>query len=189
MAFVHNNFHIITGGPGAGKSTLIDALAGLGYSTVRESGRAIIRHQLAIGGNALHTGDRALFLELMIERTMADYEAASGETGPVFFDRGLPEFAGYCRLTGVALTAHVQNAAEVFRYNPRIFVAPPWREIYVNDAERKQDFAEAVATCDACAAACVEAGYEVVELPKASVAERVAFVLDQVAAVRTKNVT
>ncbi len=34
MTMIHNSFHIITGGPGAGKTTLIEALAARGFRTV-----------------------------------------------------------------------------------------------------------------------------------------------------------
>lgn len=44
------DFHIITGGPGSGKTTLIDALAALGFQHMPEAGRAIIRDQVEIGG-------------------------------------------------------------------------------------------------------------------------------------------
>ena len=44
---------VITGGPGSGKSTLIKALAERGFCTMPEAGRAIIRDQVAIGGEAL----------------------------------------------------------------------------------------------------------------------------------------
>ena len=49
---------IITGGPGSGKSTVIDALAKRGISTMSEAGRAIIQDQVAIGGEALPWADR-----------------------------------------------------------------------------------------------------------------------------------
>ena len=57
---------VITGGPGSGKSTLIDALAGHGICTMPEAGRAIIRDQVAIGGEALPWSDRRAFAELML---------------------------------------------------------------------------------------------------------------------------
>jgi len=66
-------------------------------------------------------------------------------------------------------------AAGQFRYRRRVFVAPPWPEIYVNDTERKQDFAEAVRSYDAYRSC----GYDLVTLPKSTVDERVAFVLDR----------
>jgi predicted ATPase len=53
------DFYIITGGPGSGKSTLIEALAAEGFHHMPEAGRAIIRDQVAIGGTALPWADRA----------------------------------------------------------------------------------------------------------------------------------
>ena len=57
---------------------------------------------------------------------------------------------------------------------------PPWPEVFVNDEERKQDFREAIATYDAVVAACHEAAYATVEVPKVSVAERVDFILGHI---------
>lgn len=48
-----NHLFIITGGPGAGKTTLIDALSAAGFPTSREAGRRIIQEQLDSGGSAL----------------------------------------------------------------------------------------------------------------------------------------
>jgi predicted ATPase len=97
----------------------------------------------------------------------------------VFFDRGVPDVAGYLRLIGAAVPPHVQRAAQSIRYERRVFIAPPWPEIYVQDAERKQDFAEAARTYEALTAAYVEYGYELCILPKCSVSERVDFVLER----------
>lgn len=55
------NFHVITGGPGSGKTTLIDMLASQGFHHMPEAGRAIIRDQVAIGGTALPWADRAAY--------------------------------------------------------------------------------------------------------------------------------
>ena len=180
MALTHVNFHIVTGGPGAGKTAVIDALRARGCGVVDEVGRAIIRSQQAIGGDAVHTGDWRLYAELMLSRSIADYERQANEAGPVFFDRGIAELVGYFRLMGSVAPAHFLRAAEVYRYAPTVFVAPPWREIYRHDGERKQDFDEAVATHDAVTGAYVAAGYQLVDLPRASVEERAAFVLERI---------
>jgi predicted ATPase len=87
---------------------------------------------------------------------------------------------------GTPLSCHVENATKLFRYAHRIFVTPPWPEIFENDQERKQDFREAVATFEAVAGACREAGYEVIEVPKVSVPERVEFILQHALGVRAK---
>ena len=170
------DFHIITGGPGSGKSTLIKALAADGFRHMPEAGRAIIRDQVAIGGTALPWGDRAAFAELMLGWELRSWHEARDLTGPVIFDRGVPDVAGYLRLCGLPVPAHVERAADLFRYQRRVFIAPPWREIFGQDAERKQDFAEAHATYEAMVATYTGLGYELVTLPLAPVSERARFV-------------
>lgn len=175
-----SNFFVLTGGPGAGKTSIIERLAARGFPTVAESGRDILRQQAAIGGNSVHWGDAVTYRELMLSRGMTDYERMLGETaGPVFFDRGVTELVGYCRLIGVPVADHVRRAAELYRYNAVVFVAPPWPEIYANDALRKQDMAEAVRSWELAVEVYQEFGYRTVEVPRLPVMERVAFVLKQ----------
>jgi predicted ATPase len=174
------NFIVITGGPGAGKTTLIDALAMFGHGRTIEAGRFIIQAQAEIGGMGVHWGDRQLFAELMLMHEIRSYEEAYAAPGLVFFDRGVTELTGYLRMSGRPVLAHFKAAADAYRYNRVVFAAPPWREIFANDVERKQDFAEAVQTHEACVRSYRECGYDVVELPKSSVADRVRFVLARV---------
>ncbi len=65
------------------------------------------------------------------------YRAALRLGGRVIFDRGLP------------IPPHVDRAAHIFRDHRRVFVAPPWPEIFTPDAERKQSFEQAQATYEA----------------------------------------
>ncbi|WP_338110750.1 AAA family ATPase [Sphingomonas carotinifaciens] len=121
-------FHIITGGPGSGKTTLIDALATQGIRHMPEAGRAIIRDQVAIDGIALPWADRAAFAELILGWELRSWHEARALPGPMIFDRGVPDVIGYLRLCGLPVPDHALKAAGTFRYAPRVFVAPPWRE-------------------------------------------------------------
>lgn len=171
-----SRLHVVTGGPGSGKTTLVEALATAGVATVPEAGRAIIRDQVAIGGRAVPWEDAGLYAELMLARDLAAWHGARKATGPVVLDRGVVDIAGYLTLIGRTVPDHVRRAIDTCRYAPAVFIAPPWREIYGTDDERRQDWAEAVATHDAMVAAYTGAGYALVHLPTAPVAERVAFV-------------
>lgn len=175
-------FHVITGGPGAGKSTLIEALARRGFAHALEAGRAIIQDQTAIDGPALPSRDPLAFAELMLSWELRSYRAARAESGHVFFDRGVPDMVGYFPRLGRPVPSHVARAAERFRYNRRVFLAPFWPAIFTQDAERKQTAEEAERTCEAMVAAYSSCGYELVPLPLASVDERVRFVLDNIGA-------
>lgn len=99
--------------------------------------------------------------------------------GPVFFDRGVPDTVGYLRLCGLPVPDHLVNAAEKFRYARRVFIAPPWPEIFVQDEERKQMLDEARRTHDSVAGVYAELGYELVPLPLVPVDERVRFILEE----------
>lgn len=173
MAFHATHLFVITGGPGSGKSTLIDALERVGLARSIEAGRAIIQDHEVIDGPALH--DPALFAELMLSWELRSYRMALDLPGPVFFDRGVPDVVGYLRLMKLPSPTHVLQAATLFRYNRRVFIAPPWPEIFTPDAERKQSFAEAVRTYEAMVATYEALGYDLIELPRCSIAERVEF--------------
>jgi predicted ATPase len=95
------------------------------------------------------------FQEAILAREIEAYAAARG---PTFFDRGIPGVVAGFRVLGRAVPAHVDAAARAYRYDSTVFVAPPWRAIYVNDAERVQTYDHAV------------------DLPLASVEERATFV-------------
>src|ERR1700678_7435 len=168
---------VITGGPGSGKSTLIEALARRGINTMPEGGRAIIQDQVAIGGGALPWSDRRAFAELMLSWEMRSYRAAVKMSGPVIFDRGVPDVLGYLRLSSLSVPAHVERAAKIFRYHPRVFIAPPWPEIFALDGERKQSFEEAYATYKVMLETYAALGYDLIPLPLESVEERMRFAL------------
>ncbi len=171
-----SGFFVITGGPGAGKTTLLQTLAAQGLPHMPEAGRAIIQDQQAIGGSALPWADRLAFAEQMLGWELRSWREAARLPRPVLFDRGLPDIIGYLTLCGLPVPAHFQEAARRFRYASPVFIAPPWPEIFGQDTERKQDFAEAVATHAAMIRTYTALGYELLELPLASVENRARFI-------------
>jgi len=173
---VTDRLHVITGGPGSGKSTLIEALAAAGIATSAEVGRAIIKEELATGGTALPWLDHRAFAERMIEREIQAHRAALVRSETVVLDRGVPDVIGFLRISGLAVPEAIDTAARSYRYNPRAFIAPWWADIFTTDAERKQTPEEARATFGVMVETYRDYGYRLVELPRATVAERVAFV-------------
>ena len=174
-----DRLHIVTGGPGSGKSTLIDALAAAGVATSAEVGRAIIREQVAVGGEALPWADERAFAALMLPREIAAHAAALAGGAPTVLDRGVPDVIGFLRVSSLAVPPRFDAAARATRYNARVFLAPFWAEIYTHDAERKQTPAVAQATEAVMRETYAAYGYELVALPLAPVAERVRFVIER----------
>jgi predicted ATPase len=174
----HQRFFVLTGGPGSGKSTLIAALDDMGFTGSDEAGRAIIKDQALIEGPALPWKDPALFSELMLSWEMRSYAIAARSEGIHFFDRGVPDIIGYLRLCGLEVPAHMEQAARRYVYNRKVFLLPPWPEIFAQDSERKQTLEEAERTFDAVARAYADCGYRLVEVPRTDVADRRRFVLE-----------
>ena len=182
MIFDRPNFHILSGGPGAGKTTTLGALKRLGFQGVDEAARQILREQAAIGGDATHDGDQVRYRDLSLARSIAAFEAVSERTAPVFFDRGIAEMLGYADAPGAAPPAHMTEATRRYRYARDVFIFPPWEAIYCHDEERKHSFAHAVEVCETISLAYRRCGYDVVEVPRAPVEDRVRFILERVGA-------
>lgn len=162
---------VLTGAPGAGKSTLLEAAADAGLATSPEVARQLLR---APGGMAMRADDPQGFAEMMLEAHRREYERFTAHPGPVVFDRGFPDVVGFLDLAGLSVPRAVDEACRALRYNGRVWRAPAWRAIYQQDAERIQDFAEAMASDEAVTAAWRRYGYEVSDLPLVSVPERLA---------------
>ena len=173
----HNNFIVITGGPGAGKTTLIHELGQRGYSCVAEVARAVIAAELDKGGSALPWQDKALFMQRMFEGSVADFWHTAGGPGPVFFDRGLPDTLCYAALEGLPVSDAMHQLAATLRYNTTVLLLPPWQEIYRTDRERKQDWDEAVRTYALMQQTYTGYGYRPVMVPTGPVHQRADFVL------------
>lgn len=174
-----DHMFVVTGGPGSGKSSLIDALTRRGLRAMPEAGRAIIQDQVRIGGSALPWANREMFAELMLGWELRSYHEALPMDGPVLMDRGIPDIVGYLTLCGLPVPAHIDAAAQLYPYNNCVFLAPYWDAIFTQDTERRQDRREAEETGRIMAETYTRLGYRIVELPLVGVEERAGFVMDR----------
>ena len=170
-----DRFVVVSGCSGGGKSTLLTELARRGFDTVAEAGRRLLRQELAAGGTALPWVDPTAFLHRMVDASLADRERAAAMAGPVFFDRSLIDaLSGLDARTGGTLLAAL---GRTHRYRRRVFLTPPWPEIYVQDEERRHDFAAACREHDRLARDYPALGYETIALPRLPVPERADWLL------------
>ena len=170
---------VITGCSGGGKSTLLAELGRRGYRVFSEAGRQIVREQDWIGGDVLPWTAPEKFGELLLSRAMHQLISAASEPGLAFFDRSVVEpLSGLGRM-GLPVPDHFVRAGELCRYDKTVFVAPPWPEIYRQDAERRHGLEEALKDFQPLLATYRRLGYRLVELPKVDVGVRADFVLEQ----------
>lgn len=170
-----DHFILLSGCSGGGKSALLEELGRRGHATVEEPGRRIVQEELATDGMALPWRDLAAFARRAIAIALADRQAMRDQPGLVFFDRGWIDAASALEAqTGEPALAAL---AAQHRYNARVFLTPPWPEIYRSDPERRHGFEAALAEYERLERTYPALGYEAVILPKVSVAERADFVL------------
>ncbi|QNL52656.1 AAA family ATPase [Olivibacter sp. SDN3] len=170
-------FFILTGGPGAGKTSVVNELHKQFFTTVTETGRYIIKEQLVSGGEALPWKNRLLFAHQMLQAEKVNYLLNYPAQQPVIFDRGIPDVLGYLQLSRLYLDPPVEEAVLHYRYNKHVFIFPPWKTIYQNDQERKQDYLTAVDTYLTMKEIYDKAGYKLIEVPKRDITTRTAFIM------------
>lgn len=172
---IKNNYIVISGCSGGGKSTLLNELLTRGYSVVPEPGRQIVKEQIAIKGDGLPWINLKKFLDLALSRYLFQYNSQKESQKLIFFDRSIIDAI----LLDNSQPEYFRQAAEKFKYNRLVFLVPPWKEIFANDAERKHDFDTAKKEFNELLIKYKNFGYETIIIPKTSVRERVDFILNR----------
>lgn|SRR5690606_14554207 len=173
------NLIVITGGPGVGKTTLINALEKHGYIVVMEEARRIIQEQIQTDEEGLPWKNKTYYAQMMLDASLETYQhiAAEPNSNLVFFDRGVLDTICYMKMENIHISEEVNNLVKSHPYNQKVFILPPWQKIYTTDNERKQTWKDAVFTFEEMKKTYLEYGYELVEVPKTSVEQRCEFIM------------
>ena len=158
---------------------MLNELADRGYRVFAEPGRQIVKEQNFIGGDGIPSKDVDKFVELCVSRSMHNMISAAATKSYVFFDRSIIDNFNGLEQMKAGAPAHIRKAVETFRYAKKVFMAPPWPELFRTDAERTHSYEDAVAEYVTLIPAYERLGHEVVILPKVSVRERVDFILQE----------
>lgn len=171
---------VLIGGPSSGKTTLINALIQKGYVCYPEISREIIQKAQEEGIEQLFLEKPLLFSELLLEGRINQYEAAKKEAASiVFIDRGLPDVIAYMNFVGDTYPDFFHHACVTNKYS-KVFVLPPWEEIYISDKERYESYEQAVLIHNHLEETYASYGYELIHVPKDSVTNRVQFLMKHI---------
>lgn len=169
---------VITGGPGTGKTVVIQQLENSGYHCMHEIIREMTlkakeEESAAPLINPLaFVADPLAFNEKLLEgRTAQFHEAANLNRELVFFDRGLPDVIAYMDYFKQEYHEAFTNACRELRYD-LVFVLPPWKEIYRQDDGRLEAFEEAVEIHNHLVSTYQECNYEIITLPTGTIQDR-----------------
>ena len=169
---------VITGGPGTGKSTVIEKLTQLEFTCMPEISRIIIKDAQEKGIDQLFLKDPLLFSNLLLEGRIDQYKKAEVAADQiVFFDRGIPDVFGYLNYLKTDYTENFIDQSLKHRYD-KVFMMPPWKGIYKTDNERYESYEQSLIIYEHLILAYKEIDYSVVVVPEGSIASRAEFILN-----------
>ena len=170
---------VITGAPSTGKTSLIHKLKQEGFICVPEISREIISQQIAIEGDALPWKNLVAFSKQVAVLRKAQFINAT-KNSTHFFDRGLIDVVAYMNIDKLEIPEFISDFLNENKYHSTVFITPIWEEIFENDMQRKENI-EQSKKIEVELKKCYQSfGYNIVEIPKLSIEERVNFILSNI---------
>jgi len=171
---------LLIGGPGTGKSTLIETLSKRGYVCYPEISRQVILEAQQQGTEQLFLEDPILFSQKLLEGRIKQYEQAMAEQDNIIFiDRGIPDVLAYMHYIGdKEYPESFTVACKQHRYT-QLFILPVWGEIYLTDNERYESLEEAEKIQEHLVQTYTDFGYAMTEVPKDTPENRADFILER----------
>jgi predicted ATPase len=173
---VQTNWHVITGAPCCGKTTLIDQLGDKGFRTVAESARQYLEIESAKGRTIDEIHAKGTVRDRGIKDMQLEVERGLRAIDCYFLDRALPDSLAFFRFAGLNPN---EILAECFHHcYASVFILDPLP--FQLDDQRVEEFATIAGflnewhTLDYSAL-----GYNVVRVPVLPPDERLAFVLER----------
>jgi predicted ATPase len=173
------NKFIITGGPGSGKTNVLEALKGMNYNCSDEVSRQLIIQEVEKKSNCLPWIDLNCFADKVLDKMISSYKATPDHQ-LTFYDRGIPDIIAYLKVAGLLVADHFYKASEQHPYHKTVFILPPWQEIYINDSERWQTYLESEQLYMGIMEIYQSLNCNLIEVPKLAVHERANFIINHI---------
>lgn len=170
----------LVGGPGTGKTAVINRLMDLDYYCFEEISRQVTLEAQQKGITQLFLKDPLLFSQKLIKGRISQFEKSDRISVPVcFFDRGIPEVSAYMDYKNQIIPLDFEEAHKKYKYD-FVFFFPFWENIYDADNERYETVSEAKEIGEVIKKTYQNLNYDIIEVPKTSLDKRIQFILDHI---------
>jgi predicted ATPase len=172
---------VLIGGPGTGKTTVLNTLKERGFFCFDEVSRDVILKAQQKGIEQLFLTEPLLFSKMLLQGREEQYlEADKSQESIVFFDRGIPDVHAYMNYFKTDYPKLFLEKSKQYKYDI-IFHFSPWKEIYTTDNERYETFEESLSIDGFLVKAYTELGYKIINVPFGSIEERTRFIINSLA--------
>jgi len=174
----HQQKIVLIGGPGTGKSTVLNKLKEKGFFCFDEVSREVTLKAQKKGIDQLFLTEPLLFSEMLLEGREEQYlNAEKRKENIIFLDRGIPDVHAYMNYFKTAYPSLFLEKSKQYKYD-LIFHFSPWEEIYITDNERHETFKESVTIDKFLIEAYSELDYKIINVPFGTVDERTDFIIN-----------
>lgn len=168
---------VLIGGPGTGKTTVLNELKKKGFPCMDEVSREVTLKAQEEGIDQLFLTQPLLFSEKLLEGRIKQYVNADKNSAKhVFFDRGIPDVHAYMDFFKTKYPPVFKEKSNLYKYD-KLFIFPPWYSIYTSDNERYETFEQSKEIDGFLRKTYTEIGYKLIDVPFGSVEERTNFIL------------
>jgi predicted ATPase len=162
---------VLTGPPGAGKTTSVELLKRRGFLTLPEVARQLIEEEQARGGSVYPWTRLTEFVERLWRAQEEQFWAARKLGGPVFLDRSLPDALAFLIYHHAPAPPGYMEACRRHRYQ-LVFDLEPLPD-YACDPQRPYSRAEAITIAGFNQDAYRALGYDAISIPAMAAGVRV----------------
>lgn len=174
---------VITGSPGTGKSVIIGELKKRGFTCMEEISRQVTLDAQKNGIEQLFLTNPLLFSDLLLKGRQQQYiQAKQARTNYLFLDRGIPDVLAYMDFIGDAYPQHYIDVCQKHVYD-YVFILKPWKEIFVSDNERYENFEQAEIIHKHLLNTYQTYNYQLLDVPFDTIKNRVDYILSYLEAI------
>ena len=173
---VETNWHVITGAPSCGKTTMIDLLADAGFQTLPEIAHDYIESELASGRSLDDLFENRYLLQRSLIKLQKEAEQRLDPNEKVFLDRALADCLTFNRFVGLdpndlLLECFCNRYASVFILDPLPYHADGIRDVDAPNAVFLDEWIDRDYQA---------LGYDVIRVPVLPPQERLDFILERI---------